>query len=377
LQFIQTHQKPYNGDYVKPEKPAFTIKGVFDGQYQRNFEKWFADRMPLRLTMTYMYNQLLYSVFRSTDNRNIIIGKNNYLYEIWYPQYFLAEFDDQQTAKLKQKMDILLELQQNIEKLDKAFLVLLTPSKASIYPDYLPAAYRPYIRLKEKGEYFPNGYEIFCSYANEIGLSYIDGHEMAKTMREKGIDIFVKGGTHWTEYAAVPYVNEMSNVLGKQLNKTIGTLETVSEERLFGSPSDSDGDIAKILNLVKPPFDFFSTHITTQTRDTEFRPSFFLVGGSFNGVWTTKVFYLERSGETIFSNGDISWYNTRIYQHPGGRIIAEEPDDFTFISIYMEKDIILIELNEQVIRSEAPQFVFAENLLNYLKSLEDTSGEAE
>jgi hypothetical protein len=377
LQFIQTHQKPFNGVYKKPEKPALTIKGVFKGQYQTNFEKWFADRMPLRLTMTYMYNQLLYSIFRSTDNKNIIIGKNNFLYEPWYPLSFLMEFDDQQTVKLKQKMDILLELQKNIEKLDKAFLVLLTPSKASIYPDYLPAAYRPYVKMKENGEYLPNAYEIFLAYANEIGLSYLGEHEMFKTMREKGVDVFVEGGTHWTEYAAVPYINEMSKVLGKQLNKTIGTLEIATEKRLFGSPFHEDGDLAKTLNLVKSPFDFLSTHITTQTYNTEFRPSFFVIGGSFNWGWQSAVFDIVESGETIFSGADFSWHNAQITKMPERSLIAQETDDFAFISIYMEKDIVLIECNYQNIRPNAPVFIFAENLLNYLKSLEDTSGEAE
>jgi hypothetical protein len=287
--YLEKIEKPFNGSYIKHEYPKLSFKDILDGSFQNQFEKWFNERLPLRLTMTYIYNQILYTIFDSTDTY-IQIGKENYLIEPTYPQSYLMEYDDNTSDLLKNKINILFSLQKELKTHNKEFLVIITPSKASIYPDKLPLAYMPYVSMKMNGEYLPNGHEIFVNYANELGLNYFDRHDMFEKLRKGNIDVFVKGGAHWTGQAVVPYFNELSSVISKMLKKHVGIVQIESENKRLGIPFNEDDDLVNLLNLYKPDYNFISNHITTSIIDSGgYYPSIFLVGGSFN--W--KLLYLN------------------------------------------------------------------------------------
>jgi hypothetical protein len=286
--YIEKNERPLNGVYIKQERLKLSLKGILDGSFQSQFEKWFNECLPLRSTMTYIYNQILYTIFDSTDTY-IQIGKENYLIEPTYPQAYLMEFNDDTSDLLKNKVNLLVSLQKELEIHNKEFLVIITPSKASIYPDKLPSAYMPYVSRKMNGEYLPNGYEVFINYAKESGLNYFDRHEMFEKLRKRNIDVFVKGGAHWTGQAAVPYFNELSSVISQMLKIPIGIVQIDNENKLLGIPFNEDDDLVNLLNLYKPDYNFISNHITTSIVDSGYYPSIFLIGGSFN--W--KLLYLN------------------------------------------------------------------------------------
>jgi hypothetical protein len=72
--------------------------------------------------------------------------------------------------------------------------------------------------------------------------------------------------------------------------------------------------------------------------------------------------------KAIFSEVVWSWYNSWVTKFPGYIRISETTSDFQSV---MNKDIILVEFNEESISPDAPQFIFADNLFNYLQNIKE------
>jgi hypothetical protein len=365
--------KPLNGASIEPERPKVSIRSLFDGSFQTAFEKYFGYKLVGRATMTRIYNQIIFSIFNSTDTY-IQIGKEGYLFEPWYPIGYLTEPDTKAIDDLEDKIRLLANLQSTLNNLGKTSLVIITPSKASLYSEYLPSAYRPYVDIKARGGYSPNFYELFNLYAKEMGVLFFDAHKLLLEQKEEGKDIFVKGGTHWTASAVVPYFNQLTTVLNEKLQYPIGTIKTIKETPVWSEPFMADGDLETVLNLfpkslkIFPRYQFYSPHIETISEPTECCPSVFVVGGSFNWTWLSMVYgkngWLDNGTRPVFGITEFSYYNGFVTQYPENIHISETTENFASV---LDKDIIIIEFNEQAIFPEAPQFRFIENLLEYMQ----------
>jgi hypothetical protein len=378
-EILRKLDKPLAGTFAVPADPELSLENIFTGTFQTQFEAYLSEKLPGRPVMTRLYN--------STDNPGLTIGKNGYLFEPWYAISYLAEPDAMEKDAQKNKIQLLVQLQKKMEKIDKAFFVIITPSKASFYPEYLPDDYSNYARMKKNGAYSKNFYEFFIPYADEIGLNYYDGHNLLLAEKERGKDIFAKGGTHWTAPAAVLYFNEMIGILNKRLKEPAGIIEIEKETPVWGTPFMADGDIEDILNLLPayslenfprklrflyqklfPRNQYFSSHLETVPKPTGYRPNIFLVGGSFNWTWLSMIYDINIDGikgrDSVFGTTEFSYYNSYITKFPEFERIADTTENFTSV---LDKDILIIEFNEEAIKPNASQFAFAENLLDFME----------
>jgi hypothetical protein len=343
--------------------------------------------------MSRIYNQIIYVLFKATDNKRILIGKDNYLFEPWYAEAYLNEPPENQKYDLYRKMDILVSLQKIIEKMGKSLFVIITPSKASIYPEYLPEDYRKYAILKNSGGvYSKNFYEYFVSHANNIGLRYFDYHDAFLNLKKDEIDIFSKGGTHWNGIAAMEFFDDFINVINKKHEKhenKIGMIKKIKSEPVWGDAFSSDNDLERLLNLLSsysiekilpnfsktitiykkvfPSSQYYSYHMETLSIPTAYRPDIFAIGGSFNWMWLSMVYgkngWVDHGEKSIFGETYFSFYNSFIQKYPENIRVPQKADNFQDV---LNKNILIVEFNEQIISPDAVQFKFVENLLNYI-----------
>jgi hypothetical protein len=375
---------PLNGYLEAAPRPILSVKNIFNGTFQNTFEKYFSYNLVGRKSMAIIYNQILYSFFNSTDNWDILIGKKNHLFQFAYVEAYLDEPDDDKKNELFDKLVSLALLQKKIEELGKIMLVIITPSKASLYSEYYPKDLTPYTSMKDRGEYYQNLYEYFVSRAGEIDLKYFDFHDGFLKLKDNGIDIYTKGGVHWTGPATAAYFAELINVLNINSGKNIGTIQTVSAVPVWGDAFRADDDIERLLNLfpaykslpekiqkiipfykyIFPRSDFYSYHMESLSVPTDYRPSVFVCGGSFNWAWLYMVYGLDgwvTQGENyIFSSTEFSYYNSYVTKFPENLRISDATDNFYSI---LDKEIIIIEFNEQTMHPDVRQFSLVENLL--------------
>jgi len=359
---------PLAGVVVEPEKPSLSVQSLLNGSFQTGFDKYFAFKLHFRPFMTRVYNQLLYTLFNSTDSSSVQIGKNNYLYAPAYPQAYLAEIGEQHASELAEHVRHLVELEEELAHRGKTLAVIISPSKASVFPENLPRCYQPYIEMKEWGLYGDNYYETFKKLCADYGLDYFDFHEQFLAAKEQGEPIFNQSGIHWTGSAMVIYLPAFTHYLNTRLPQEIGSIRVDEKSEIkYGDPFFADGDLESLLNLAFPRYDFPSLHVRTVSHPSAYRPNMFVCGGSFLWEWIHPIMGAggsENTGGNIVNRIDASFYNSYILRFPGEERIAETTSDFTSI---IENDLFIIEMNEAVVSPLLPQFTFVKNLLQFLK----------
>ena len=375
-----------SGVIVIPKDPDLSIKNLLDGTFQKDVDTYFNHGMYGRPTMTRIYNQILYSLFYSPNTTQVVMGKGKQLFELAYPLAYLKEVDDNERTELFDQLSSLALLQKRLEEMGKLLLVLVSPSKVSIYTEGLPNDFARYASMKAAGEYSQNMYECFLSSTEETGLQFFDYHDGFLDLKKNGMHVYPNGGIHWTGPAAATFFQEALKVINNT-GRNVGTVQTIKAEPVWGNAFLQDDDLEDILNLLfkynsLPPMvkkilpfyrylfprdQFISYHMESLSIPTDYRPSVFVCGDSSCWYWLYMLFGLKdwvTQGEaSIFDSLEYSWYNTHVTKYPGDIRIAENTDDYHSI---LSKDIIIVSLNEANVRPNCPQLTFAINLLNFI-----------
>jgi hypothetical protein len=375
---IRKIDSPLAGAYEAPTLPLISLKDILNGKFQTGFEKFFNHKLRGRSIMSRVYNQILYSVFQSTTNNSILVGKDGYLFEPWYPQAYLNEPSEDQLHVLYDKMAILASLQKTLKETGKSLFIIITPSKASIYPEYLPDDYHKYAEIKNiSGEYSQNFYEYFISQAGNMGLNYFDYHDAFFELKNE-VELFSKGGTHWNGIAVFEYFNAFINTVNLEGKNKIGVVEKIKATPVWGNAFMTDNDLEILLNLspsykginIFPRNQFYSYHMETLSMPTVYKPDVFVMGGSFNWTWLSMLYgvngWVEHGESAIFGKTHMRFYNLFEQKYPENIHVSEITEDFQNI---LNNDILIIEFNEQAISPEAVQFTFAENLFKFIDTI--------
>ncbi|TEB10355.1 alginate O-acetyltransferase AlgX-related protein [Pelotomaculum propionicicum] len=154
-----------------------------------------------------------------------------------------------------------------------ASVVLITPSKASIYPEYIPDAFNK-IPVGQN-----RNYQNFVDLLKQYDVQYLDGHEITmKQKRKSEYPLFCRGGTHWNYLGAYFTTREMILKLQELVNRSITNLECTRIE-LDDIPSGSDNDLALLLNVWRTPDRYPVPHPVITAAPGGFQPNVLFVGG--------------------------------------------------------------------------------------------------
>jgi hypothetical protein len=186
--------------------------------------------------------------------------------------------------------------------------------------------------------------------------------------------------------AVVEYFNHFINLINKESDKKIGTIQKIKSEPVWGNAFITDDDLEILLNLIPaykdvkllkklfPRNQYFSYHMETLSIPAVFRPDVFVMGGSFNWTWLTMIYgrdgWMEHGQKAIFDETHIRFYDLFVQKYP--EIIRMAVNEFqNEFQTVIDNDILIIEFNEQAISPEAVQFAFAENLLKFINKTGD------
>jgi hypothetical protein len=370
IQKTWTHlNRPFEGSVIPPEKPDLSAKALIDGRFQNGFEGYFAYKLPGRELMTRVYNQILFSVFKSSDS-SLQYGKDGHWTESRYIMSYFMEPDQEWREELLSKIKIIAKLEKKLIEHNKTFLLLEYPGKPSIYSEYLPQTYRRYAAAKNRGEYNPGPYELLKEYAYQEGISFYENKDLLLKEKENGKIVYQKNNSHWSRPSALRFFNSIILFLNAKSDNKIGTIIVEDTAPIYGgrlSWLEFDG---LLLNTIFTWHGFESPQFTVKYNLTDYRPDVFLCGDSYNWSYLNDIF---ETGPYFFNQFDFCWYNSWIQRYPGGARIADKADDYESI---MKNDIIIIEFVESGILPEIEQFIFAENLLNYLNGLDNALDKA-
>ncbi len=242
----QQHLRFYESTPLKgfqaPAEPAwFSLEGWWSGWYQETYNNWHNENFGFRPELVRVYNQLGYSIFGEVKANGVIVGKDDYLYELNYIKAYTGE-DYIGYEQLNVMAERLRVLQDSLAKKNVTLLICLAPGKASFFPEYIPDEYGTASDS--------TNYKVFAQLLAKDSINHIDFNKWFMNMKGKTeYPLYPKTGVHWSRYGSLLAIDSL---LGYVEHKRNVDLPNVIWERTILSDSlqSPDDDIAKGMNLL-------------------------------------------------------------------------------------------------------------------------------
>lgn len=246
--------KPLEGytNEAELQKDTLKMKSIMDGTYQNYLSEYTKRNTGFREFFIRAYNQLIFSVFNQSTNDNIIKGSNNELYMRMYLQDITGEkvetnFGTVEEAKKEAQSNVkaTVEFMELLQRHGTKFFFVFCPSKAYVYPEFMPKKYQKRIADFQLAEYYIQLFE-------ENNIPYIDFYHYFKDIKDEyPYPLYAKTGSHWSE-ATIPMVcdsiyRKMEEVMDIRLPKV-----KVTDLNPTSDYSNSEAELESTLNLLFP-----------------------------------------------------------------------------------------------------------------------------
>ena len=331
---------------VKPD----SYSGIMDGSWQSNMASYIDQEMKLRSWMIPLRNQFVYSVFNTSTNADVVLGKDHILFE---ERYLTAETqitppaDDTYMNELGNKLQLLKD---KLQEKRIHLIVFITPSKAHIYPEAIPDLYLE-LSPEEKST---SSYEKLLNILDEKQIPYFDSIPYVFDLKETAAyPVYTKTGVHWSRVAAAIIASKLMHQMEEEFS--INLPDMVVEPILHTEALEPDRDLEELLNIWKGQnLDYYVPSVTFSDEEKD-SISLMARGGSF---MQTSVFTLASLGGV-----DSYYYMENTLLVDDGEISSfsgyEELDIQTELK---NTDILLLEVNQEAI--DRMSFGFIDYLLD-------------
>jgi hypothetical protein len=217
------------------------------------------------------------------------------------------------------------------------FALVIAPSKAAVYPEYMPDEYC--------GPHAGGGgeYDRALPLLRKLGIRTIDGYQLTQAARPLWPDVtlFTQGGAHWNHLGAYYTAAALVEQAGEMANRDLPPL-TLEDVVVDNHPTGSDRDLTNFLNLLFPDTDFTTAHpVVSMPEPEDGRLRVIFIGTSFFDQ-LIKLY----AGTDAFEQLDHYWY----YHHSirdglrgGGRPITRKTVDWA--GEILQADLLMLDLN--------------------------------
>jgi len=365
--------KPLTGTQTKSENTGLSAKSFLNGSFQHSTVERIGKDLSLKPLLVRAENQLNYSVFGDTSKSlgtTIMPGYDSFLIE----QAYVHSFNRPHPSgyeKIDEVVSSLSELRTRIKKKGLAFSIVISPSKAEVYPEKIPERFKHPYRKQRSSDY-----EVFIKLAAEKNLPLIDGQAFTSELKKQSdTPVFPPGGIHWSYLTACQVSRLLVQDLEEQLEKSL-QLPVCDPETIREEPWGTDRDMLNLLNLADespwqtplsyPPMkeSFFDQN--------KYHPTVLIVGDSF--TWNLLHFFdkdgtfRKRKFMYYFSTEYNFWTSPRKVGFKKNKSIRKHPGkiDPDWNKVLEDRDAIVILVNQTAINKAG--FGFVENLLGFLRT---------
>ncbi|MBI5539977.1 MAG: hypothetical protein HY951_07960 [Bacteroidia bacterium] len=296
-----------DGVFTLADKPKFSKDGWFSGEFQEQFNKYVEDHIGFRNTLIRIRNQFEFSLFKTAHASNVVVGKEDVLYQDFYIDALLGK-DLLTKEKVEEKVNKYLFVQNELAKRNITLVMLIAPGKASFLKENLPS----YVDITKAQT---SNYDLFSKEMARVNANCLDMRkyflEIKKTSQ---YPLFPKCGTHWSGYG----LTLVADTLFKYIENKSG-LDLVNFHSEPGYLTDvdlrfTDDDIGKGMNLIWdiPSWKMYYPNIVFEKDETKNKPDILSIGDSFNqSFWGFYPYFSE-----LFGNNSVYWYYNKIVSWP-------------------------------------------------------------
>jgi len=308
------------GAVTPASQPYLNEESWFSGHYSRDMNAYLNENFGFRNDLVRLHNQVAFDLFHEAKANGVIIGKENYLYEIKYIKSYLGD-EEIKYDRIDSTMRELEALQEVFAEEGKLLLVVMAPGKASFYPEFIPDEYT---RVSDS-----NYYTIYEQRMKESGIHCIDFGAYFRAMKgQTPAPLFPKTGIHWSQYGALIAADSLVNYVQQALDWKMNELAIdFKHVELTTQLQSVDDDIYKGMNLMRPiaplpmayPKVGFNIKYGVEMAGT--KPRMMVISDSF--FW--NLFGQMELAPTVFDRIDFLFYNTQWHTLPGREMTYTDP----------------------------------------------------
>lgn len=236
-------ETPLKGAYDLPARPTANLKSVFDGSYQDAYNNYYEHSIGLRPLLVRIHNQIAYTVFDTALASGVIIGKQNYLYEINYIKAWKGwDFVGQKV--IDEQVNKAVFVNTKLREAGKTLLFVMAPGKASYFPEYIPDQF---MRLAPGKT---TNYDAWLKGLSKNNLPLIDFNDWFVKMRDTATyPLYPQCGIHWSAYGVALSLDSLLNFIEKdrQIDMVDFGWKGFDQPDTLRNP---DYDIAEGMNLL-------------------------------------------------------------------------------------------------------------------------------
>lgn len=124
------------------EFPEVVVQGKVNTEFFSELDTWLAEHFPFRSAIISTNNLLKATLFGSSDEDQVVVGKDGWLYfSQTLPDYFGENVMTE--AQLRQIVTTLSLIQEQVTQSGGKFVFAVAPNKNTVYPQYMPSYYQP------------------------------------------------------------------------------------------------------------------------------------------------------------------------------------------------------------------------------------------
>ena len=323
---------------VVPPNPGWAA--WWNGTLQAEVDAWLNQRIGLRGLLVRTANQVNFTLFGELPKRSgtqVLMGRGGMLFEKVYVDAYNSG-GRRPESELRNVSASTRRLQDRLAADGIAFLLVIAPSKAEIYPENLPESADVAGRPGRRGNY-----QNIVEFLRADGVNLLDAHELfLEWKREPGMPLlFAKGGTHWNEYGAARVVARILGRLRDLTGKDLPSVE-ISGAVTNRTIVESDNDLGELVNLWSGrPLAGPQIHPVAEVRPGSHLPDILVVGDSF--VFTLTNF-MDRMG--LYRKRDLYYYYNRHYFYPVAPNVALDKRQLDLLEEIRGRDAVVIEVSE-------------------------------
>lgn len=319
-------EAPLKGAFEEKEAVEWSKEGWLTGTYQEATGEYLRQQFGGSTWAVRWHNQYLYSLLGMATNTNLVLGKDNYIFE----KVYLDEIEGKNYSGQEYLQTIAEQLafiQQQMAQKGQLLITVLAPNKARYYPDYLPEG----VEIEED----TTNYHILKQKLANHQVNVLDVEAWFMEARDTTTyPLFPPYGTHWSVYGVALFVDSLLGYIEDKTNRP--TAELVWDSLWTSSRlQDPDNDLEELLNvafyLPATPMPYYKAHF--RMNEQTFKPRLLAIGDSF---WGTYGFRYHLSRDCFNQPEYWYYYKTRF---PGG-----EPRTEADRALFDQQEVIVIEV---------------------------------
>jgi hypothetical protein len=220
--------------------PTMThISGVLSQRFMKSFNDYIADNFGFRKLFIRANNFVDVRLLRTPSNSNVIIGKDDFLFDLADWRSFVHWHSTATEAQIAGAAVQIRDFQNRLKKNGIDFLFVLSPNKGTIYPEYMP---RPRYLLHKQSER-----QRWDAALARVGVNYLDPTSLLIAAKQT-TRMYYKGDHHWTKFGGLLVTRKIVSDLAEMLRVASPELEVIGQ-RPDGWEDTGGGSLDELLGV--------------------------------------------------------------------------------------------------------------------------------